>query len=389
MVITGDGTRLITGSYFENALRIWDANTGQLLSELPDPALPTTIGTVALSPNGRLLTRDGHGELALWNLDTGQITVRFPEAVEYATMSADGGRVAGIRDTPGESSAPQILVWDTTTGRLVNSITDRSAGSEGNASPLSFRSVTLSPDGDRVVTAGTDGAIRVWEVETGQPIGSPFSIDSPGQEQTIRTFHLEPPVAFSPDGQRFAAGFIDGTIRTFDSATTEPVGAPMTGHRDPVGGLTYSPDGKRIASAGFDHTVRVWNTDGNPIGEPLTGHTDKVFTVTFSPDGQRIFSTGADQTIRVWRADADSRLGGPLSAPDNETNPIGITPGAVVDPGARGVRSTAIWNLDDGRVTSLTPFGLNLGGVKAVAATPDGRDPPGPRHRRRGPFLGA
>ncbi len=67
-------------------------------------------------------------------------------------------------------------------------------------------------------------------------------------------------VAFSPDGKRIASGSLDQTVRLWDADTGQPVGDPLTGHTDSVLSVAFSPDGRRIASGSEDKTLRVWPT---------------------------------------------------------------------------------------------------------------------------------
>ena len=74
-------------------------------------------------------------------------------------------------------------------------------------------------------------------------------------------------MAFSPDGKRIVSGSDDKTVRLWDADTGQPVGQPLTGHTDMVLSVAFSPDGKRIASGSVDTTVRLWDADtGQPIG---------------------------------------------------------------------------------------------------------------------------
>ena len=72
-------------------------------------------------------------------------------------------------------------------------------------------------------------------------------------------------VAFSPDGNRILTGGPDGALWLWDAGTGQALGEPMSGHKELVNGVAFSPDGRRILSGGDDGTVRVWDPErGGP-----------------------------------------------------------------------------------------------------------------------------
>ena len=62
---------------------------------------------------------------------------------------------------------------------------------------------------------------------------------------------------FSPDGRKMVSSDYDGAVRVWDVATGE-CEQTLQGHTEVVFSAVFSPDGTKVISASRDTTVRVW-----------------------------------------------------------------------------------------------------------------------------------
>ncbi len=108
-------------------------------------------------------------------------------------------------------------------------------------------------------------------------------------------------ISYSPDGKQIASAGLDGTVKLWNTQTGQFLSS-LRGHAGGVLGVSFGPDGKQIASASKDQTVKVWDARTGKEVLSCKGHSGWVTDVSFSPDGKQIASASADNTVRVWDA---------------------------------------------------------------------------------------
>jgi WD40 repeat protein len=120
-------------------------------------------------------------------------------------------------------------------------------------------------------------------------------------QKIVETSSAVHDLAYNSDGSRIATAQADGTVRQWESATGQLVGAPMKTHSDEFGviGVTFTPNGHTIASASSDG-MRLWNADTGAARVQNPAHRADLMTVAVSPDGKMVATGSNDGNIQTW-----------------------------------------------------------------------------------------
>ncbi|KAH7925656.1 WD40 repeat-like protein [Leucogyrophana mollusca] len=197
------------------------------------------------------------------------------------------------------------------------------------------QSVAYTPDGRFIVSGSEDKDIRIWDVATGESVGTPLEPNNQGiwelaispdgkkivsahvgwypaciwdfeTRHLLHTFDAGVvfSLAISPDSRYAVTGSANNVVQKWDLETGAQVGGPMEGHTTTVTAVAWSADGKRIASSSIDNTIRVWDASyGSPVAGPfLADHPHRFNAIVFSHDGSQIICGGGDG--EVWILDA-------------------------------------------------------------------------------------
>jgi len=275
------------------------------------------INNVAFSADGKLLASGGNDQqVIVWDWTKGDI------AQVLSGYTHNGVRVAFSRDGRRLACAQFRVTFNQWLDRRRGfvgaiEIRDLTTGQTHVPSglPVGGRTVLFSPNGRQLAVPVYDKGhttVMIVDHNTGEPV---WTLDSQASIMSI---------AFSPDGHRFAAGCGDDTIRLWDLSTGQELGS-LKGHRDLVKGVSFSPDGNTLVSGSDDHTLRIWDLSTQKTVHVLAGHTRDVTSVAFSPTGGRIASSSDDRTVKVWDSH-DGRLLFTLNGHGEAVADVAFTP---------------------------------------------------------------
>ena len=216
-----DGSLLATAGW-DAAIHIWPVDSTGAVADSPRHTLRhgSVVTALSFGPDGHQLASSGlDGKANIWNADDGTLHHVFDQgdvSIHALAWHPDGRQLAIAADQNLDVPNPfNVHLWDFRSG------TTRTF--YGHTYPV--KSVAISPDGTRIISAGEEGSVRLWHVATGLELMSfPGSSKSKGA------------VTFSADGRFIAFGSNRETLRIVDGGPDRipPGTAQSAGHVAPT-----------------------------------------------------------------------------------------------------------------------------------------------------------
>lgn len=278
-----DGKAIVSGGK-EGDVKVWEVATGALLGTegIPNGG---ALYTTRFSGSGDTVFANQLDDVWRWDRVNNTMAPMGLALPQDSLRALDIHRARNLLATVG--AAGVVRIWDAATSRLLNTL---------RYTPTVLYTVAFSHDGTKVVFAGDDGKLNVWEWETTNALHS-FSQHGAGTANLVVWS-----CAFAPSDSLVASGGVDGTVRLWDSKQPNSAHLALFRHALHVRSVVFSPDGRRLLSGSLDATIRQWDTDSyEQIGDSLD-HGGQVIAVDYSPTGDTIVSAGRDGAIILWKS---------------------------------------------------------------------------------------
>ena len=247
---------------------------------------------IDVSPDGSTLIAGG--------ATTGDITNNYIEVYDLRNPSQAPKKVygfTGVENVAYSILEPGAYVRDQAGFSI--KFTDFNTVREVIKPKEKITTISLSPDGRKMVGTGANGSLYVWDIAN-------------NYAEKVAYKNVEPLTAaiFSIDNsRRIIFGDNKGQVRIITEDANLPA-RTLSGHISHIEQIVFNNAGTFLATTSRDGKVRLWEwakLQNNPI--VLTDKTvgDWIWSATFSPDDEQLMvgihssnSNNAKETIHVW-----------------------------------------------------------------------------------------
>lgn len=225
------------------SVKIWDAITGKAIYTFPHKHI---VKCCDFSKDSQYLATGGHeGILRIYDLtkpkEPPMEISHDGVVITKCLWRSDSVILTGCADG-------SVRIWQISSSAPTSPAHVLETKSEAEIRDMELKK---TDDGKEILTVASGSTVYFFDLDNDSLIHAyPMPVN----------FSNEGGAALHPSGTKFVAGGSDLWVRVFDFATGEELEC-LKGHHGPIRCIRYSPDGDIYASGSEDGTIRLWKTN--------------------------------------------------------------------------------------------------------------------------------
>jgi WD40 repeat protein len=157
---------------------------------------------------------------------------------------------------------------------------------------LPVHSVAYLETQELLASGHSNGCVRLWSLQTGQEIAAWNTYDEGVYKSAL-------PVQFSPDGRILAIGSRNGAVQLWNTSDWQLATTLTASPNQFFYALAFSYDGRLLVGGG-NHELFVWDVATGEVRHRLQGHQNRLVALVASPNSQILASGSVDSKIKIW-----------------------------------------------------------------------------------------
>lgn len=294
---SGQSTRIINAAIADNLsiavtvdssghAVIWDMATHTPRVTVPHGSAdyPIEISDITISPNGSQVVLIGGGIATIYDAAGTQIgDIKIGADYLYTLLYTPDGR--NVVMTVGKNV-------------FIASSQDFKPARTLSGHTFDARSLALSADGKRILTAAGDNTLRLWDYSSGATL------------RVFRSSRMVNEIGLSADGEYVLANYDDGSVVVYAVEALTPQSARQV-HEWNLNSVAWSPNGQFLLTTSNEGGGAKVVLSDVEFGHPafsLPGSDDtlpgaaSINNAVFTPDGTGILTGDNLGRVRLWRA---------------------------------------------------------------------------------------
>ena len=330
IAFSSDSRIIAIGGYLKPIIQLWNLET---YTELPHFNVPLShtmnqdvpirsVFALAFAVKDSTLVCVGHdGDITNWDMFTRKKIAEHRTDKDLdgnvLALSQDGhifARGSGVGQFEGGPKG-QISLWNTATGRREAKMRGHRPIWNRSKIPVGIRSLTFAPDGNTFASGSEDTTIRIWNTKRGSKRAT-----LKGHTGWVTA------LAFSTDGDTLASGDTDGTVRIWNVKKKREL-FELKGHINQVLAVAFTPDGNTLATGSADGTIQLWNPkNGEKIKTLANDFTETMSDMVFSQDDTILTTALFNNTVHRYDVKSGEKISEFTDSIQKITHALALSP---------------------------------------------------------------